>query len=29
MFVILISKDQFSVDQLKEEIKTFPNMYDT
>ena len=29
MFVILISKDQFSLDQVKEQIKTFPNMYDT
>ena len=29
MFVNFISKDQFSVDQVKEEIKTIPNMYDT
>ena len=29
MFVIFISKDQFSIDQVKEEIKMFPNIYDT
>ena len=29
IFVIFILKDQFSIDQVKEEIKIFPNMYDT
>ena len=29
MFVIFTSKDQFSIDQLKGEIKMFLNMYDT
>ena len=29
MFVIFISKDQFGIDQVKEEIKMFANIYDT